>query len=286
MFGKVLKYDFKYIARFWWIIAASVLGLSVVASLDLRFIIENENTTSIPITLMMIAGVFFLFISIIAIFGSLIVTQVFIYIRFYKNFFTDEGYLTFTLPVSRKKLLLSKTLNALIFTTLHTLLIIVSVLIFITLAAPTAGQGIINLDIWKGLIFIIGKAWDAVGAWLIVYVLEALVLLVLLQMFSTCLVQLCITIGAVIAKKQKVLAAVGIYYITNSVLSIILSITSTLFLAGMIGGLVELLMNMSKNAMLATVSLFALLICLAVASAVCIVYNMTLNRIERRLNLA
>ena len=37
MFGKLLKYDFKYVARIWWMLAVGVLGLSVAASLGLRY---------------------------------------------------------------------------------------------------------------------------------------------------------------------------------------------------------------------------------------------------------
>ena len=44
---------------------------------------------------------------VMAIIASAVVTELLVFVRFYKNFFTDEGYLTFTLPVSRKDLLLS-----------------------------------------------------------------------------------------------------------------------------------------------------------------------------------
>ena len=48
-------------------------------------------------------------------------------IRFYKNFFTDEGYLMFTLPVKTSDLILSKTLVAVIWRLISFLFIILSV---------------------------------------------------------------------------------------------------------------------------------------------------------------
>ena len=42
MFKKVFKYDFAYVKRFWWIIAASVLGLSFLGSLVYRFVATSR----------------------------------------------------------------------------------------------------------------------------------------------------------------------------------------------------------------------------------------------------
>ncbi len=286
MLGKVLKYDMKFIARFWWILAVSVGGMSLLASAALRFLITTavfgDSEPSFIEALVSIAAVLFLFVSVIAVFGSLVVTEVMVFVRFYKNFFTDEGYLTFTLPISRKTLLLSKTLNALIWYLLHTLLIVVCICAFVMLAIPYE----ILAPLLKELAYTVSAAWEALGAWLIVYAIEAIILFCLLCLFTLCLVQLCITIGAIIAKKQKVLAAVGIYYLTNMIISTVGSIAFGILFGGSIEGIISILADMSSTRLYISVSLILLIGIVAVATAVTTIYNMTLYRLERRLNLA
>lgn len=280
MFGKLLKYDFKYVARIWWMLAVGVLGLSVAASLVFRAIFLNINSNGF-FAFLSVLGMFFLVVSFIGIFGSLVVTEVLVFVRFYKNFYTDEGYLTFTLPVKRSKLLLSKTLNSIIWFALHTALILVCVVIFLGLGIGSS----MGTPPLKTVGSSIGWLWDKVGWWLIVYAVEAILLFVVLSAFTTCLVQLCITIGAIVAKKQKVLAAVGIYYLVNTVLSTVGSICLVVFLSGL-EGFTVLLGGLSALAANVAIALVLLIAILASILVVLIVYFMTLGRIERKLNLA
>ncbi len=285
MFGKILKYDMKFIARFWWILAVSVFGMSLMASAALRFLITTMSYDYEPTfieALVSIAAMLFMFVSFIAIFGSLVVTEVMVFVRFYKNFFTDEGYLTFTLPVNRNMLLLSKTLNALIWYWLHGLLLVLCICMIVTLGVPFD-----YLKIFLGQIgYMISVVWEACGVWLIVYIVEALVLLAVLSLFTLCLIQLCITVGAIIAKKQKVLAAVGIYYLTNMIISSVGSITFGVLFAGSVDGLLSIFSDISGGMKNASIALILLVGIFASASAVMAVYNMTRYRIERKLNLA
>lgn len=281
MFGKLLKYDFKYVARIWWMLAVGVFGLTVAASLVFRAIFLNINSNGF-FAFLSFLGMFFLVVSFIGIFGSLVVTEVLVFVRFYKNFYTDEGYLTFTLPVKRSKLLLSKTLNSIIWFALHTALILVCVVIFLGLGVGSS----MGTPPLKTVGSSIGWLWDKVGFWLIVYAVEAILLFVVLSAFTTCLVQLCITIGAIVAKKQKVLAAVGIYYLVNTVLSTVGSVFLVVFLTGLFEGFAVLIGGLNAFAANAAIALVLLIAILASLLVVLIVYFMTLGRIERKLNLA
>lgn len=60
-------------------------------------------------------------------------------IRFYKNMYTDEGYLMHTLPVSPRQLILSKTTIAVFWSYLGSLLTLVTVLPVSLLAVPRIG---------------------------------------------------------------------------------------------------------------------------------------------------
>lgn len=284
MLGKILKYDFNYVRHYWWILAVSIAALSIIDSLVLRFVIGFIDSDVMFFLVFM--GIMFLFVSIIAIFASLIVTYLLVYARFYKNFFTDEGYLTFTLPVGRSKLLLSKTLNSLIWITFHLLLIIVCVLLFVTFGIPSANGGFVNTAVLEAIGNFFVSAWETVGFWLIPCIIALIAIIEAYLLFSTSLVQLCITIGCIVAKKQKVLASIGIYYLVNMGVSFVTSILALGFGSTAVSGMSSMLADSSVYIRGASV-LTALLIVLAIIlSLACVVYFMTLSRLERKLNLA
>lgn len=289
MFSKILKHDLKSIGRFWWIIAVSTLGISVLGSLAFRFMLEIGTSNVNSAILVSLATIFSALFSMLSIFGiaaSMLLTQILVYLRFYKHFFTDEGYLTFTLPVSRRQLLFSKTLNAFIWLCAHTVLMVICVLIFVTIAAPTLGESMINTNVLTAIPNAFKAVWNVTGAWTIVYTVELLLILLLGILFSINLAHMCITIGAVVAKKMKLLAAIGIYYGVNVVLS---SILPTLFYASLFSfaeGLAETLANAPEQVIFAVIALIALIICLIIAATVFVLYSITLDKLERRLNLA
>ena len=135
MLKKCFKYDFKSVFKIWWIAAVTVLGLSVPAGIAYeslrehfkdparRFIWENSAV-----------GAFWF--SVMAI---LILTSVLVAVRFHINFFSDEGYLTFTLPVKRSTLLFSKILSGYVFYALTALVVAVSLAV-IGLFVPAVGE--------------------------------------------------------------------------------------------------------------------------------------------------
>ena len=104
MLKKLLRYDFKSVLRYWWIAAVSTVGLALVGGWSISVF---ENQKQLPEMLYVVATL----AAIVAVLGGVafaIMTVILLFSRFYKNFFTDEGYLTFTLPVTRTSLLNSK----------------------------------------------------------------------------------------------------------------------------------------------------------------------------------
>ena len=116
MLKKLLKYDIRAVAGLWWIGAVVSVGASILGAILMRFSIavSDSNTPSVILkmfaTLALIVGIF----CVIAVAVSYVFTMILVFVRFYRHFFTDEGYLTFTLPVKRSTLLLSKSINAVI----------------------------------------------------------------------------------------------------------------------------------------------------------------------------
>ncbi len=214
MFNKVFKYDFNYVFRFWWIFAVTSLGVSVVGGLLVRSLIEM--TTS---TIQSDFQDFLIFLCFLGLFMLIVMLCFFpaastigCLIRYYKNFFSDEGYLTFTLPVSRTTLLNSKILNYATFSTISLLVLLVDALI---IAFIGTAEG--TIQFFKDLGHAIFYS-DWTGSLIALLVLIPILLITALFM-GVCVFYLSITIGSVISKKHKVLVGIGVYYGINMLLS-------------------------------------------------------------------
>ena len=112
---KLLKYDLKSIWPIWRIMAPVALIITVLTCLGIKYIpnYDSEIATMADVLGYLAVSVFTaLMVFVLA--ALVTVTTILILYRYYKNFFTDEGYLTFTLPVTRDQLLWSKIINAFI----------------------------------------------------------------------------------------------------------------------------------------------------------------------------
>ncbi|MCL2680534.1 MAG: hypothetical protein FWF11_03575 [Coriobacteriia bacterium] len=105
MLGKLLKHEFWATARILLPINAVVLALGALTGAMGLLNLSEES-------LAMLFPFFSVLGYIMAVCAAIIVTFVVIVLRFYRNFLTPEGYLMFTLPVTRHQLILSKLIAA------------------------------------------------------------------------------------------------------------------------------------------------------------------------------
>ena len=209
--------------------------------------------------------------------ASVVAICILAYMRFYKNLFTDEGYLTFTLPVRRSTLLLSKLVNALIFDAMYAVLMILGAFIVLLIAPPT--------PVLPDMFRVLAMTWQ-LGAWNVLYILEWIVLFVLLDLFSNLLLYLCVTVGALIVKKAKLVVGLVLYYGVYTVLSTVLQVLTSIVLPLSAGELVTLIDGLSQTALLGAIALVLLLLIGVVATLAFTLWSMTLGRLERKLNLS
>ena len=233
MFSKLLKHEWKANWGLMSILALAVIGMALVGTIALRVLVNygdmvSESESFLVLLLMplgMLVGVSFIGLAIYVVAVSYVLL-----FRFYKNKFTDEGYLTFTLPVNTHQIFLSSALNMLIWWVIG---IVLSVILFVCMILfGTANDGLINMDIiralqnMEGFWALMGKIYgqilgDSYGIW-------GLATLVVTPIYSVVLWMTCITLGAVVAKKHKILAAIGISYGASIALNIISSVVSVL----------------------------------------------------------
>lgn len=129
MLGRLIRYDLKSTTRFLIIIHGFLILFSILGRIFLTGRIPYELD---DIDQLLIALTFTVYIILFvgASFGTIIIIAV----RFYKNLFSDEGYLTNTLPVTRGMHLLSKTISGTIWCVIDSFILYLCA--FILIAVP------------------------------------------------------------------------------------------------------------------------------------------------------
>lgn len=245
MFAKLLKHEFRATRGVVAILCAILLVSGLTMGLSLQRMIsmaENDymsvvvtNETAAEDAAMTISSeaplladilcVFLMIAAIVAISICAASAIFFLIYRFYKSRFTDEGYLTFTLPVTNHQLLLSSITN----TTLNLLIVGVVTAVTVLLIFLLALSAVPDVAVWEEL----KQVWPEILAVLKQAAAEDAGLLALMAFsgvasFFRQIIQLmlAVTIGALIAKKHKLLAAVGVYYGIHMVVSFLTSMVS------------------------------------------------------------
>lgn len=288
MLKKCLKYDFEAVLRTWWILAVSMLGASVIAGLGFRFFSQCMMADDLNEGLMMLSvfvaiGSYFCLLAMIM---GMTVSFILIFWRIYTHFYTDQGYLTFTLPVKRSTLYLSKVIMGTVLEAATVGILILGILFMVLVVPPTeGGEFFLSLDWLSAIGEVLGQLVDVAGWWLILWIPTGVAILLLFALFQNGLIYFCITVGAVVAKRHKLIAAIGIYYGVNVAVGLIGEIIF-LFLTAGITTIIMAALASGGVIMGLTITAILFIIALAMAVLSAILHFMTVNKLERKLNLA
>ena len=217
MLRKLLKYDTRAIGKFWWIAAVASVALAVLGGVCVN-VLDVEYTSY---TFMPAIATIGMMIVIMGFGAFSLITMILIFVRFYKNFFSDEGYLTFTLPVKRSQLLKSKLISATGFVLLTDLCLGIDFIVMMAVAYP---EKVFSIKLYRDIALFIKELFHQFGPYTIIYALEILVGFVLVTVCSILAIYVCITFAAVIARRVKFLVALGFYYAYSMVLSFMFEI--------------------------------------------------------------
>lgn len=276
MLSKLLKYDLRALFKYWWIVALSSVCLTFVGGISLKIFLYPTTNADTP--LVTVLAFFGLIVTVIGLSAFLMATEIFIYVRFYQNLFSDEGYLTFTLPVRRRDILNSKIISGLIVNFLTVILLFAEILVIIIIGIDQP-----TLYVWSESIgmFLRGTL-ELLGAWSAVYIIEALVGILLIVTAGYLLTLICITFASVVAKKHKIIAAIAFYYITNAVISFI-SQMGLMFGSVSLAGILE---GIPTDSHFAVLSLMALSLVLSVGAIALALYSVEHYLLDKKLNLS
>ncbi len=276
MLKKLMRYDFKSVFKLWWIGAVSTLALSVIGGFLGEFFVTDRKIPE-PILVVAIFALVLVYIGFLAfgVFGDILV-----YIRYYKNLFTDEGYLTFTLPAKRQSILNSKVFLGITTSTLTGIVLAIDAFIITVISYR---KDIFTEAFIKDIMEFAKEFFDyEYYYYFFIYLVEALVLFVLVALASLLFTYACIAVASVIVKKAKILVAIGIYYGATSILGFIFTI---FYLFGLTS-LFDIFYKLSEVATLNSIMLLLLMIIFVLCAVCCLLYYVTHWCLDKKLNLA
>jgi hypothetical protein len=212
MLKKLFIYEWK---AFWKVPAVINICLLIMTVVGIVSLISPFWTLECEIMdVLMFTALMLYYLSIIA--GSIAVC-VYIAVRYYKNIYTDEGYLTNTLPVTPRQLILSKLFVSTIWNAITSIVIAISVFLLVHFALVTHTD--INIfseigTLWTEAMTMLDS--NAKIEWFF-FLFSLLLLLIISPFFSNIMMYSSIALGQMFTK-HKIAGAVIWFIIQNMIL--------------------------------------------------------------------
>ncbi|MBQ4105235.1 MAG: hypothetical protein IJC86_02470 [Clostridia bacterium] len=274
MFSKLLKYDTKSVFKYWWIGAVASLLIAVFGGVCIQIVdIDYTSYEIIPI----LGGIGLVF-SLIGMYLLPILTEILVLVRFYKHFFTDEGYLTFTLPVKRTSLLDSKIATYLIFGVSTIFVMIADVLTMLAIGIP---EEFFSGRFWTYIGELFSEIYEALGIYGAPYTVLAVLIMLATVISSTLLVYVCITLASAITKRHKILLSIGIYYGVSMVVSGLVQI----FMYGGVSTVITMVTGLDEALAKAAIMFMMIGVLGLLTVFIAALYFVELYLLDKRLNL-
>lgn len=210
MLGKLLKYEFKATGRIFLPMYALLVAFALLNKL---FITVNADYLRVPQVIAMVG-----FVVIIA--GISVMTLIVTIQRFNKNLLTDEGYLSFTLPVKVHTHIDCKMIVSFVWYIASAL--ISAAAIFILAIDQT------TMPKLEKFFADIGEIIQIAGPGVSLIIFECILFVIIATLGSITSIYAAITVGN-LSSKHKLLAGLGAYFGFGMVEQIIASILMTTF---------------------------------------------------------
>lgn len=229
MLGKLLKYEakgFSLPALIMMLVSAgtTVLTIGVILTINPKY---DETITGYSI-IALILSVFLYYFGII---GCSLGTMLIIAIRFYKTCYTDQGYLTHTLPVSTKQILNAKIIAStvlyllMVLTIAASLYIIIQVGIHHVLSFVPGEYSEIRREFTREFSAFIYDFEDELGISFGLYMTYIIVYSLISLLANIVTVLGCVSLGQLYAK-HRIVGAIAAYFIVQFAMQLIGSVCS------------------------------------------------------------
>lgn len=223
MLRKLMKYEwrgyrFPLIIMLVILIGITLLTCSVILTINPKYdeVITEYSMSALVLSIML---------DYFGIIGCTVGTMLIICIRFYKTCYTDQGYLTHTLPVSSKQLLNAKTITAM----LTYLLVLLAIAISIGVIIMVGVNHIITIsgydpelarqEIAEGLMVVSKDLSDELGISTGLYITYLIVYFIIACAANIVTIMGCVSLGQLYAK-HRIVGAILAYFMVNIILQI------------------------------------------------------------------
>lgn len=229
MLGKLLKHEWRSTWKMPTALCLFTVLMTLLGVLSFKMPMWQKlaGTNSADMTFMDFIAVAILITYFITIIISAYAIMIYFAIRFYKNLYTDEGYLMFTLPTTPRKLIWSKTLISAFWNFLSSSLMIISIFLLMRVFMRTllgdADWAEVS-EAFNGIMPTINAIFKEYGGISVGGFLFVFLLILLTGSFSgMLLIYLCICIGQLF-RKHKVAASIIAYLVVTTLVQTITSI--------------------------------------------------------------
>lgn len=273
MFGKLLKNDFTHYFKLWLVGAVTALALSFVGGTFLRnreYLYGVNGPIGVIVAMM---GTMVMIVSVLSIFAFAVLSTVLVCMRYAKNCYSDEGYLTFTLPAKRSTIFNAKFVMGFLYELMAVMVAAVCFLIFLGIGVPEVVS-----SIFYAFDMFIRYGVSVFGVYFCIYAVVIAVWVIMGMLLGLNILFFSITFAGTKVRKNKILAGIGVYYLASIILGIVVEL-SVFFFALVLNVRVD---NMS-NAALLVLLLIGVVWTFGGTAAL---YYAQLHMLDKKLNLA
>lgn len=213
MLGKLLKHEWKAVWKIPTLLIGILMLTAVLAGLTFALPIWDSEWIGLPLS-----GIMMFFLFYFAMIATVLGISIYFAVRYYKNMYTDEGYLTHTLPVSARQLLLNKVITMSAWNLIGGLAVIASVILFawVTVLSLMSKNSDLARELAEGVVEfqrVMREIWNEPELKGINGFCASIVCLVLTSSFSgTMMVIGSINLGQMV-RKHRILGAFGAYFV-------------------------------------------------------------------------
>lgn len=213
MLGKLLKHEWKAVWKIPTLLIGILMLTAVLAGLTFALPIWDSEWIGLPLS-----GIMMFFLFYFAMIATVLGISIYFAVRYYKNMYTDEGYLTHTLPVSARQLLLNKVITMSAWNLIGGLAVIASVILFawVTVLSLMSKNSALARELAEGVVEfqrVMREIWNEPELKGINGFCASIVCLVLTSSFSgTMMVIGSINLGQMV-RKHRILGAFGAYFV-------------------------------------------------------------------------
>ena len=195
MVGKLIKYDFMSFFRLIFPVQIIIIGLA-----GLNRIVQIFETQSSTYKTVFISSIVLLCVACVV---ALVMSYVVAIVRFYQGLYSNEGYLSHSLPVTAAQHITSKLIVSILFE--------LGTVLAIFIGANVAAIGEVGVEVYKAVGYVAKEIFAQVHFNGVLYILEGIIFLLLAMATSLLMMYFCISIGQLVNRK-KILLAFGVLF--------------------------------------------------------------------------